>query len=97
MRPIALAAFAALLTTAAHADSMTNCAAAWKAKKPDAAAAGSYKAWDKTCLKATYKVQDGAAAAPPKGATALCKDGSYSMSKTAQGRCSSHSGVAKVL
>ncbi|HEX3664205.1 MAG TPA: DUF3761 domain-containing protein [Rhizomicrobium sp.] len=34
---------------------------------------------------------------PPAGATALCKDYSYSKSKTAQGRCSGHGGVAKVL
>src|SRR6476661_4160539 len=30
------------------------------------------------------------ARAPPAGATAMCKDYSYSMSKTASGRCSSH-------
>ena len=30
---------------------------------------------------------------PPKGATAQCKDGSYSMSKEASGQCSGHGGV----
>jgi hypothetical protein len=75
MRLIALAAFAGLLTTAAHADTMAHCAAAWKAKTPEATAAGSYKAWDKTCLTKGYTVPASAAAAPPAGATAQCKDG----------------------
>jgi hypothetical protein len=33
----------------------------------------------------------------PSGATALCKDGSYSMAKNHQGACSSHGGVGKWL
>ena len=35
--------------------------------------------------------------APPKGATALCKDGTYSKSKTHSGTCSRHGGVGKWL
>jgi hypothetical protein len=31
---------------------------------------------------------------PPAGATAKCKDGTYSMAKTHSGACSSHGGVA---
>jgi len=31
----------------------------------------------------------------PKGATARCKDGSYSSAKTERGACSGHGGVAK--
>jgi hypothetical protein len=31
------------------------------------------------------------------GATAECKDGTYSHAKTAQGRCSSHGGVLKTM
>jgi Protein of unknown function (DUF3761). len=31
----------------------------------------------------------------PKGATAKCTDGTYSMSETATGSCSGHGGVAK--
>ncbi|MCE9585707.1 DUF3761 domain-containing protein [Candidatus Uhrbacteria bacterium] len=30
----------------------------------------------------------------PKGATAKCKDGTYSFSQTRQGTCSKHKGVA---
>ncbi len=32
---------------------------------------------------------------PPKGATAKCKDGTYSFSKTDSGQCSGHGGVDK--
>jgi serine/threonine-protein kinase len=38
-----------------------------------------------------------AATTPPKGATAQCKDGTYSMSKTHSGACSGHGGVDKWL
>jgi hypothetical protein len=92
-----LAAFAGLLTTAAYADTMGHCAAAWKLKAPEAVAAKTYKAWSATCLKADYKTAPGTPGAPPPGATAMCKDNSYSISKTAQGRCSGHGGVAKAL
>ena len=99
MRLIALAAFAGLLATAAHADTMKNCAAAWKAMTPEAVAAKTYKAWSAICLKSGYKVSGPPMATPqpPAGATAMCKDGTYSMTKTASGRCSSHGGVAKTL
>ena len=35
--------------------------------------------------------------AAPAGATGLCKDGTYTMSKTHSGSCSHHGGVAKWL
>jgi len=39
----------------------------------------------------------GGASAPPPGATALCRDGTYSFSQTHSGTCSHHGGVAKWL
>jgi hypothetical protein len=38
-----------------------------------------------------------AAKAVPKGATAKCKDGTYSFSKHRSGTCSGHKGVSKWL
>ena len=38
-----------------------------------------------------------ALAPAPKGATGLCKDGTYTMSKTHSGACSHHGGVSKWL
>jgi hypothetical protein len=35
--------------------------------------------------------------APPKGAIAQCRDGTYSFSKSRRGTCSHHGGVAKWL
>ena len=35
--------------------------------------------------------------APPKGATAQCRDGTYSLSKSRRGTCSHHGGVASWL
>lgn len=35
--------------------------------------------------------------APPKGATAHCRDGTYSFSQSRRGTCSHHGGVAKWL
>jgi uncharacterized cupredoxin-like copper-binding protein len=100
MRILIAAGAIAVLSVAAHADTMTNCAAAWKAKAPAAVSAGSYSAWSKTCLAKGYAVPaatPAAATAAPAGATGQCKDGTYTMSKTHQGACSSHGGVAKWL
>src|SRR5437868_10573685 len=36
-------------------------------------------------------------ATPPEGATAQCRDGSYSFSRSRRGTCSRHGGVAKWL
>jgi hypothetical protein len=55
------------------------------APKPSVAAAPT--------SKATTAAND----TSPAGATAQCKDGTYSHSKTHQGACSHHGGVAKWL
>jgi hypothetical protein len=96
MRFVLATALAGFLAVPGHADTMKNCAAAWKAKTPDAVAAKSYKAWSAKCLDADYSVVPPAPPAPD-GATAMCKDGTYSLSKAASGRCSHHGGVAKIL
>jgi len=101
MRYLIVAATVALLAVPAHADTMANCSAAWKAKAPAATAAGTYQAWSKQCLAKGYMVP--AAATPaamtaaPAGATGQCKDGTYTMSKTHSGACSGHGGVARWL
>jgi hypothetical protein len=99
MRVLIAAAALALLAMPAHADTMTNCAAAWKAKAPAATAAGTYQAWSKVCLAKGYTVPAAATAASvaPTGATGQCKDGTYTKAKNHQGACSSHGGVAKWL
>ena len=54
----------------------------------------------KMALKGDAKVQKAADKAEDrdaKGATALCKDKTYSHSKSPQGMCSGHGGVAKLL
>ena len=95
MRLLAVAALAGLLATAAHADTMKNCAAVWKTKTDADKASTTYAAYSKVCLKKDVKAD--AVPAAPAGATAVCNDGSFSKSTNAKGRCSSHGGVAKVL
>jgi hypothetical protein len=96
MRLIMTAALAALLTPAAHADTMKNCAAAWKSMTPAEQKVMTYKAWSTKCLAKGYTVPANGSRIPA-GATAKCKDATYSMTKTAKGRCSSHGGVDRVL
>jgi hypothetical protein len=96
MRVVAIAALAAMIAKPAVADTMAHCSAAWKAKTPSAVAAGSYKDWSSICLTNKYTA-DFPESVQPAGATAMCKDNSYSTSKTAKGRCSGHGGVAKIL
>lgn len=95
MRLIALAAFAGLLANTAHADTMQHCASAWAAKSAGERASTNYRAFSTMCMAAGYRVP--VPSTPPPNVTARCNDGSYSMSKRQQGRCSGHGGVAKVL
>jgi hypothetical protein len=76
-----------------------------KADSKVAAAKVDAKA-DKAAAKADAKIAKADAKADakmamsdtdPKGATAVCKDKTYSHAKTHQGACSTHGGVAKFL
>jgi hypothetical protein len=96
MRQILVTVAILTLGTAAHADTMKNCAAAWKEMAPAQKGVMTYKAWDAKCLAKSYVVPANESAIPA-GATAKCKDGTYSMSKTTSGRCSHHGGVDRVL
>jgi hypothetical protein len=53
-----------------------------------------YRNSDGACVHRPVKTQDDAA---PKGATARCRDGSYSFSTHRRGTCSHHGGVARWL
>jgi hypothetical protein len=97
MRVLLAAAALALLAIPAHADTMTNCAAAWKGMAPADKAKTTYAVYSKMCLAKGHTVPAAAAAAAPAGATGQCKDGTYTMAKNHQGACSSHGGVAKWL
>jgi hypothetical protein len=68
------------------------------ASKADAkAVAKDAKTDAKSALKADAKAADKAEDHDAKGATAICKDKTYSHAKSAQGMCSGHGGVAKTL
>ena len=68
------------------------------ASKADAkAVAKDAKTDAKSALKADAKAADKAEDHNAKGATAICKDKTYSHAKSAQGMCSGHGGVAKTL
>jgi hypothetical protein len=63
------------------------------ALKADAKTANMALKTDAKAAKATSKSADQDA----KGATASCKDGTYSHARSQQGMCSGHGGVAKLL
>ena len=86
------------VATAAVADTMTNCGAAWSAMSAADKAKTTYAAYSKICLAADYKVSAASsAAAAPAGATGKCKDGSWTTAATHRGACSHHGGVANWL
>lgn len=57
-------------------------------------AADYYRNSDGVCVHRPVKTQGSAV---PQGATAQCRDGSYSFSQHRSGTCSHHGGVAKWL
>jgi hypothetical protein len=59
---------------------------------PTACGANQYRNVDGVCVNRPV-----AAPGPPAGATAKCKDGTYSFSQHRQGTCSGHGGVAEWL
>jgi hypothetical protein len=64
----------------------------------DAGAAEGHdlQAWNAKCLVKGYMVPANATAIPA-GATAMCKDNTYSMAKGASGRCAGRGGVTGTL
>jgi len=100
MRKLIIATVAfGLLASPAMADTMKNCGASWKAMLAADQGKTTYKAYSSMCLKSDYKAGGSAmmASPAPAGATGLCKDGTYTMSKTHSGACSHHGGVSKWL
>jgi hypothetical protein len=88
--------------TAVPAAAAAPAAMAAPAKPKAAAVAAPAAAAAPAAMAAPAKPKAAAAAMPasttaPAGATGQCKDGSYTMSKTHSGACSSHGGVAKWL
>jgi hypothetical protein len=82
--------------SAAKSDASAMKSAAKMAKSDTKAAAKDMKAETKTAardMKADAKAEEKDA----KGATAQCKDNTYSHAKNRQGMCSGHGGVAKMM
>ncbi len=54
--------------------------------------AGEYENVDQACVQRPQQ-----SSTPPEGATAQCKDGTYSFSQHRRGTCSGHDGVSRWL
>jgi hypothetical protein len=80
------------VTTHAAAAPQTHAAAPPQTHTETACGADQYRNVDGVCVNRPV-----AAPGPPAGATAKCKDGTYSFSQHRQGTCSGHGGVAEWL
>jgi len=78
---------------AAKSEMKADAKAAKTEMKSDTKAAKSEMKSEAKATKASAKSED----LDAKGATAMCKDKTYSHAKNAQGQCSGHGGVAKKL
>ena len=94
MRLIAVAALAGLIAVPAHADTIQNCAAAWRNMLSADRGDMTHKEWLAKCLKQTYQVGEYGV---PGYAIAICKDGHFSRRKKTAHRCAHHGGVDMYL
>ena len=113
MRPSIIAVIAACYVTPALADGpvmpirpfaagisfeqrMNECVAAWYAMRPAEQERTTYRAYSTACIKAG---SDGTARTPvpPAGATAKCRDNTYSRRDPDSGACAKHGGVDMTL
>ena len=92
MRLLALAIFAGLVASPAHADTQQNCEAAWDGMAPDAQSKTTRDQFISACQNA-HTTAGAAAIKPPSDATAKCADGSYSMSPSPADQCAGHGGT----
>lgn len=95
MRTVMLATVAfSLMATPTLADSMKNCVEAYSGKPAAEKPTSGYRDYMKMCMANDYTVAASPApTAVPAGATAICKDKTYTMIKTHAGACSTHGGV----
>lgn len=91
MRLPGIVAFA-FLTFGAPSFSSVPISAAAEARPPATCGADHYRNVDGRCVERPRK-----APTAPSGATAKCRDGTFSFSLHRQGTCSHHGGVAKWL
>ena len=80
-----------------HKQFMTTCLAAGSPGGAPAPVATPMAHPNMTAAPAQQAMSAPAAGAMPTGATAKCKDGTFSMSKHHSGSCSRHGGVAQFL